>query len=42
MDNTNIEKMQDLVKYLYTVKKGDTVKSVVLREGKKVSLEFKF
>lgn len=42
MDNSNIEKMQDLVKYLYTIKKGDSVKSVVLREGKKVNLEFKF
>ncbi|MGL5255699.1 MAG: serine protease HtrA [Proteocatella sp.] len=42
MDDANIEKMQDLVKYLYTVKKGDSVKSVVMRDGKKVNLEFKF
>ena len=42
MDNVKIEQMQDLVKYLYTVKKGDTVKAQVLREGKKVDLEFAF
>ena len=42
MDNAKIEQMQDLVKYLYTVKKGDTVKAQVLREGKKVDLEFAF
>jgi len=42
MDNTKVENMQDLVKYLYSIKKGDTVKSVVLRDGKKVNLEFIF
>jgi len=42
MDKTEINTMQDLVKHLYTVKKGDTVKAVVVREGKKTELEFKF
>lgn len=42
MDNTDIAKMQDLVKYLYTIKKGDSVKSVIIRDGKKVNVEFKF
>lgn len=42
MDKTEINTMQDLVKHLYTIKKGDTVKAVVVREGKKTELEFKF
>lgn len=42
MNSTNIKTMQDLVKYLYTVKTGDTVKAVVLREGKPVTIELKF
>lgn len=42
MDNTKIDNMQDLVKFLYSVQKGDTVKATVMRDAKKVNLEFKF
>lgn len=42
MNSTDIKTMQDLVKYLFTVKSGDTVKAVVIRDGQKVDINLAF